>query len=263
MKKQIFGILGAIVLIGGLVAIGFVTGNDSSPSPTPSPTSGQGGSGVTSLSESQQFTEGNQVDTTITFNELGNTPTVYTPLAVYTANKYFENAIANPYFVSGYWQTKDNYSVNAINKYLTPYLSEDLKTEYLSQLTTPEFETFYSPLVFLPDSNLERLTECSEDWVEDACFSVTPPPSIDSIIVTGVDETHVKLDLTISISPQYLDPGNNGGTVLQPRQYNISMVLVEQNPATDDSELPIMIIETISGSLDIKDNQPYIGNNAP
>lgn len=218
---------------------------------------------LTVLAETDQFTEGNQVDTDVNLDNLGTTSPVYATLSVYTANKYVENAIANPYFVSGYWGTKDGYSVNAVKKYVTPYLTEELNIQYLEAATDPKaeaFTAFYNPKVFLPTPGLTIPEQCSEDWVKEVCYTMTPPPTISNVVITGLDENSVKLDATVTINPIYWNPAkSDGDLMIQPRVYTLSMALDEVNPANNDGK-PIMLVKEITSTLDIKDNIEYITN---
>lgn len=239
--------------------------------PTPAPTSADAyeeeQAHLESLASTVQFTEGNMIDAPRNVNNLGGTSAVYATLGIWTANKYVENAITNLYFVSGWWGVKDNYSEAAVNKYIAPYMTNELTQEYMTNLQvpgSPEFTNFYTPRVYLPDPNLKINPYCYDTWEKEACVTIAPPPGITDIVVTGVDKTTVKVDVKVNISAIYQSPTRaEGNLIIQPRTYNMSFILSEKNTLDDlnDTELPIMVIESISSSLEIQGNIDYITNS--
>lgn len=262
-----------LVIITGIGLFFLSNSNTEEPAdPKPVPTSGAQGETreeyeerVDALATTPQFLEGNQVDSSRNLDALGSTDPIYAPLATWTANKYVENSITNLYFVSGWWEKKDGYSEAAINKYISPYLTEDLKQQYLDNLTEPgsaSFNEFYSGRVYLPAADLIINPQCFDSWEREACIKIMPPPQISDIVITGIDENTLKLDAKVNISAVYQNPNApEGNLILQPRVYNLSFVISEVNSFdADNPELPIMLIESVDASLEIKDNVDYITN---
>ena len=218
------------------------------------------------LVETKQFIEGSQVDTVRDTDSLGATNPVYSSLAIWTANEYIKNNITNLYFVSGYWEKKDKFSDSAMNTYTFKYLSDSVKQDYLNALqdtSSAAFRDFYNTKVFLPTPGLNVMPPCYDQWLEEACYTIAPPPGITAVKVTGLTDTSVQLDLTVDINPIYENPNAPGGsTMIQPRTYHLTMVLSETNSySPDNPDLPIMLIESINGTLEIKDTVDYITNS--
>lgn len=195
--------------------------------------------------------------------DIGNTNPVYGILGAYTVNKYVEDAIENPYFATGWWKTKDEYTAGSIKTYITPYVSEELNAKYLEAAKEPEseaFNSFYTGKVSMPDPALQVAPNCYDTWDAEACAAF--PPQITDMTITGLSDTSVKITATVSMQLLYQKPDSpEGNLISQDRDYKLEFVLSEKNkPASNDTEVPIMIIDDISASLEIKGNTDYLIN---
>lgn len=190
------------------------------------------------------------------------TPTELT-LATWTVDQYLQNAILNPYFVSGYWQ-KDSYNIGTIDKYIAPYISSEVYDSLVQDLSSvdadaPLPETI-SNKIFTPSTSAIIPPQCYDTWQEDYCFS--DPYKINDFSFTGNGDNtiNVNVDLTLSTLSQKLNSAE-GNLSSQSRTYSFSFVLsLENEPDTDTTKIPIMIIENIDSTLVVDEMQDYLIN---
>lgn len=200
----------------------------------------------------------------MTNGTLNDTPAPIMVLGVATATSYVDNAIFNPYFVSGYWGTKDNYMQDSLKKYVSPYLSKNLNKTFLDAASDPSKPVFQQTLgskIYFPEAGMQINPQCYATWQTDYCFA-NPQPTIESLSYKGISPTQVQVILTAVINVQYQKPGApDGNMVSQSRAYNFSFVLDKTNPPTSkDTDLPIMTISSMDASLEIRGQSDYLIN---
>lgn len=274
-KKPLIITLAAVlvVVLAAIAGIVFLNPFKGTPVPTSKPSAGASEykneeAKSKALVDTKQYSEAQQSAYAQFFkNTEGVVAPTTVPLAAWTANQYIQNAFLNPYFVSGYWAAKDNYDSSAIQKYLSPWVSEDLNKEFLKvdqTPGTPEFISYFSNKVYMPDSTLKINPSCFDTWNKEYCFSVAPPPQITDMHFKALTQTSVQVDATVNVAVQYQKPdAPDGNLILQDRDYHVTFVISEKNlPTSKDTKKPIMIIEQVSSTLEIKGNTDYLIGNA-
>lgn len=266
-KKKIISILGVVagIVIAVLVVVFVVipsTGEGKNPKPTetsePEP--------VADLRETTQYTESELAYSGYFANgELGSVDPETMVLGMWTAGKYIENAITNPYFVSGYWATKDNYMADSLTAYISPYLSKELNEKFLetaSAPTEPAFQEYFNNKLYFPDSSLAISDQCFETWETEYCFS--EKPVVTNMSYSGLENGSIQINATVQVDALYQKPDMaQGNLISQQRTYNLTFILEKQNPPTSlDAEIPIMIITSIDSSLDIRGQTDYLVNES-
>lgn len=267
-------VLVLLALVGIIATFSFKNQIIESPSPpviaTPVPTeltSEEKIKAFEKLMDTKQFEEGSQSEyasyfSNGTLNQL-NPPDL--TLATWTVSKYVENAITNPYFASGWWEAKDNYRQGSIDTYISPYLSKDLAKSFTSEgLDKAGIEEKFKGKIFFPDSGLQVAPQCFETWEDGTCFAAGPKEIIEDFSFEGLSATSVRINVSVKTSVLYQKPDSaEGNLIAQHRVYNMSFVLSEKNISEiKDSEIPIMIIESIDSSLEIKGTSDYLVNES-
>lgn len=170
---------------------------------------------------------------------------------VWGVSKYTEEGFFNPYFVSGYWENKDSFKVNAINEYLAPYLSDSLKAEYTEALkNTDTIKEYFKDKVYIPDSGMTVPTQCAEEWIAEECFRI--PSVIDSITVQGTGPKSATLTVNSTMHTNYQNPSNVDGVLTdQERKYSITFDVTFDNAEFRNLSVTDVKINKVGGSLDI------------
>lgn len=219
------------------------------------------------LRKTKQFTDiafsDNQYGAFLLNGELNGVSAEELNLSIWTADQYIQKAILNPYFVSGYWTTKDALSSGSIKSYISPYLSERLETSFLAEAnelkTRGSMDTMASKL-FIPDPILKIPAKCYDTWENDYCFSTQY--EITNLAYMGQPDGSMMVEISITISPLYQKPDSaEGNFSSQKRVYNLKFSLVKANePASNDTVIPIMVIDKIEGSVSVSDLEDYLVN---
>lgn len=191
----------------------------------------------------------------------GATPTELV-LATWTVDQYIQNAITNPYFISGYWE-KDNYSEESINKYISPYVSKDLTDVFISDsqsITNESIPEAISDKIFVPDASYAVPSKCYETWKQEYCTAETY--KINNFNFAGQQDGSIKISVEVNITPLYQKPNSPEGNLSsQNRTYFLDFTLALKNqPESNTTKIPIMIIDNLSSSLGTDELNDFIVN---
>jgi hypothetical protein len=255
-----------LMVIAYLLFIG--TAKDKVPAPevTPLPTPSSRASSE-ELRKTKQFTDisfgDNQYGAFLLNGELNGVGAEELNLSIWTADQYVQKAILNPYFVSGYWATKDDLSSDSIKSYISPYLSEALSTSFLTE--ADEFKTKGSmnslaSKLFIPDPILGIPAQCYDTWENEYCFS--SPYEVNNFAYTGQPDGSMLLEISITINPLYQKPDSaEGNFSSQKRIYDLKFSLSRLNePTSNDTVVPIMIIDDITSTVSTNGLEDYLVN---
>lgn len=263
-KKKLLLIIAAVVALCSLVVgIFLILPKQETPQPEPSQTSGEISLDPTTnqddyFKELDKLKDSEEMKVAIDkysgyinrdASNLGSfNPDLVLPVA-WGASKYIEEGFFNPYFVSGYWEKKDSYKADAINKYLAPYMSESLKNEYAETIKTPEsIPAYFNDKVYMPDSSMIVPESCAEDWVQEACFRI--PSTIDSITYQGVSEKNAIVTVDFTMNTNYQNPtGRDGVLTDQQRKYTLTFDVLFDNATMKDLSFNDVKIQKVSGSF--------------
>lgn len=176
------------------------------------------------------------------------------PLSAYTAANYTKQTFFNPYYITKYWEKKDNYSENSLNKYIFPYVSDDIKNDLTEKLADKaNIQANFASYTYMPEADKNVLPNCFDSWDVGYCFA-TADPVITNMVFTQLDNDTMKVSTSFKIDAVFQK--NNaleGDSVIETRNYVVDYVMsIKNEPETLDTTLPIMIIESVSvQSLDI------------
>lgn len=184
--------------------------------------------------------------------------------ASWTAREYVFAALEDPYLISGYWGSKDDYRASGVEG-VTTYLSGEAKSSFQENSevlrtvgSVEEKATALSALnqlIFLPTSNTELSLDstCYDKWEIGSCRK-------DEVMISNVaiadDEENVIITLQAKVTPLF-----NGyeGVVIEPRVYNYQFKLnLDTLPSSNDTQVPIFTINSIDGSLVINPTEKFI-----
>lgn len=172
---------------------------------------------------------------------------------LYAVGNYVEKGFFNPYFVSNFWQTKDNYTPNSLDSYLGEYLTDSYK-ESLLQIPHENLDN----RIFIPDSSLTIPVGCAEDWTDYECFTV--PPTIDKITIKGMDANTAIFTVQFTMNVNYQSPDMPVGSYLkQQRNYSVDFTVVNTNPSLENLKFTDIKIDNVSTSLDITNSVDTAG----
>lgn len=263
-NKILILLFGIVVIIASFAIWASINISESkAPDPIPSPIAS---SKKIDLMTTLQYNEASpEIGQFYTNGSIGETETEYMVLAMWTTNSYIKNSIMNPYFITDYWGSKDNYSAKSLEKYLSPSLSSSLNDEFIEAAISPnssEFKTYFESKIFLPSEGLTVSPECYNTWDEEYCFSETP--TITDMSYTGISKDSIKVDATIKISTLYQKKdAPEGNLIVQDREYKMTFILNATNlPKTKDAILPIMTISNITSSLVINEPTDFLINES-
>ena len=268
MKKRlliILSIVAALALVGGLFLIFNPFGQNPEPTPTTPSTSQprqvtdqiiteatqkvlDTEEFTTSSAKYSQFLD-NQTDITSPF------PPALVLFAANTAGTYVDNAYLNPYFVSGYWDAKDDLSDAALKKFLYPSVTDELQST-LTEATTleePDAYTRFSPYVFMPTPGAVIPEDCAENW--NNCFFLDP--QIQSIKVVGTTGTEANVQVVFTTQTFFQAPEFNEGIYsVENRKYVVDMVVENTNPYFENFAATDIKVKSLTTSLDITVENP-------
>jgi hypothetical protein len=275
-KKSLFISLSAVVVIAIIAVVVFVVkpfgANNGENTPTPIPTPTDTIRDIESenaiyeqLANTKQYKEASENENATLYGngDIKSTHPVYGVLGAWTVNKYIEQAIENPYFITGWWKEKDKYKFDSLQTYVSPYLSTELNDQFKAAAANPEseeFNSFFNGKLSFPDPSLQISPQCYETWDKEACFPI--PPRVTEMSIEGVSAKSVKITATVNVQALYQKPDSpDGNLIYQDRDYKLVFTLSEKNfPEDPETELPIMIIDDISATLEIKGNVDYLIN---
>lgn len=268
--------IGAILLalFGGLIVSNFInTKPEPTPSPTPTvdastapipiPTATPGpdqfleGYDLTDFLESEQYEQGitspmgefiEQIDT-------GDLDPAIAQFSMSTMQRYIENSVANPYFVSNFWTSQDERRADSLEVYLTSLMDEELEKTFLEPAENPEgeaFQEYYSARLHLLSEGLEPAVSCQESFGEETCFF--EPYEVQDFTLNQVEgsDSEVEGTVTVKVLPLYQKPDSVlGDTVYEDRTYTFTftMKLNDEETTAKLDEKPIMELTALSGSL--------------
>lgn len=164
---------------------------------------------------------------------------------LYAVGNYVEKGFFNPYFVSDFWQTRDNYTPNSLDSYLGEYLTDSFKESLLS-IPHENLDN----RIFIPDASLGIPVGCAEEWIEYDCF--TTPPTIQKITVKGMNRDTAIFTVQFVMDVNYQAADMPVGSYLkQQRNYSVDFTVVNTNPGLENLEFTDIKIDNIATSLDI------------
>jgi hypothetical protein len=195
--------------------------------------------------------------------KLNQVPVEELVLSTWTIDKYIENAIVNPYFVSGYWNGEDSYALSSIETYVSPYLSETENAEFLAeaiQVKEGNISDAFANKLYMPSNDLIVPEQCYDTWEQEYCFSEAY--TVNNLDYVGQENGSLLINMNLTMHPLYQKPNSPEGNLSsQDRTYSLTFQMKRINePTTNDTELPIMIIEDVQGSLVINGLQDYLIN---
>lgn len=267
-KPLIIGIsiFAVILLVSGLGLLWF--NSNQQPEPTPAPT--KSSSDTTGLGEAKDEIRNSELlaefvgtddfmEKSLATDGAFNTETseanelslgMLRPFAVATS-LYIKDAYFNPYFVSGYWEQKDNFSENALNKFLKDKVTEkeleELKT--LSKGENPR--ELLKDKIYMPTNGIAANEDCAEKWT--GCF--VADPQITSISVNGTSETTAKVDAVFTVETLHQIPDADEGELnVEVRTYKVSFDVVNTNTDYETLKLTDIKVDKTTGSLEISYN---------
>lgn len=172
---------------------------------------------------------------------------------LYAVGNYVEKGFFNPYFVSDYWQTKDNYSQNSLDSFLGEYLTDSYKENFV-QIPHENLDN----RIFIPDASLGIPVGCAEDWTDYECF--TTPPTIQKITVKGMDTNTAIFTVQFVMDVNYQSPDMPVGSYLkQTRNYSVDFTVVNTNPQLENLKFTDIKIDNVAASLDITNSNDTAG----
>lgn len=262
-KKLLTIILGSVALLslagGAFLLFNPFAGNSNEPEPTATnePTAELARqAAVDALKETDEYQTA--VDTySIYFNlnesDLGveYDPDLIIP-SLNAVGSYTEEAFFNKYFVSGYWEAKDQRSPNAINKYLSPYITEKYSEELVALSSDPAVPLWDSmrDKLYVPDPSMSVLPACAEDWEELSCFTL--PPTIQKITAKGVSANTAEYTVSFQMDVIFQSPNNQDGVYTrQQRNYVVTYSVDNTNPSYKNLQMTDIKVNNATGSLDI------------
>lgn len=230
---------------------------DATPTPAPSKSSSVSVAGTMQYSTPQEK-YGRFLSDGTTMAE----PTYLLP-AYYTADQYIQKAFNSTYLFSGELEA-DSYPVSwASQKGLLGTFSVDYADSFRVLNDTARSQN--STEIF----NNVIYTRGGQDTILPSCSSASSISDCVSTEYNVIKATHiynsasdVQLEITIQLSPIYQKPDSaEGNSIVQTREYKLNFGLTYANaPESNDTEIPIMVITSITSTLDIKSTQDYIGN---
>ena len=264
-KKKLIIIVASILVVLGIVGVGgyFLLQNNNSDTPKPSPT------GTPMTPEEEQEEAWSQVEQDELYQETVSKYSQYlnqeesnygdlyqgaiTIPGLYAVGNYVEKGYFNPYFVSDYWQTKDNYSPNSLDSFLGEYLTDSYKENFL-QIPRENLDN----RIFIPDASLGIPVGCAEDWIDYDCF--TTPPVIQKITIKGTDTNTAIFTVQFVMDVNYQSADMPVGSYLkQTRNYSVDFTVKNTNPSLKNLKFTDIKIDNVAASLEITNSIDIAG----
>lgn len=257
----------ALLMIGYLVFFHGQSDTTSKPISTIAPPSVNDETSIEELRKTTQFKDiafvENQYAQFLSNGTLNGVNAEELNLSIWTIDKYIHGAITNPYFISGYWEDEDSLALNSIEKYITPYISQEQSETLISEvaaLKTNGVSEALASKIFLPDPQLTIPEKCYDTWQDDYCLASLH--KIDKLSYVGQSDGSIKINVEVIIAPLYQTPDAPEGSVSsQERRYALEFIVIRANePDSDDTKIPIMTISEVRGSVAINGLQNYLTN---
>lgn len=257
----------ALLIVVAVVAFNASQSNNIVSKPAPKPAQSTSPANPVNLRLTNQFKEitagDNQYLQFLSNGTLDSVSAEELNLSIWTIDKYIQKAIVNPYFVSGYWSGEDSTDLSSIKSYLSPYFSKRENISLLEEVT--EFQSTgtqdsLTSKLFMPDKNLMVPSSCYETWEDAYCFA--EPYKITSLTYVGQVDGSITVQVGVTLFPLYQKPNSAEGNLSsQERSYSLSFSMIRANePTSNDTQIPIMVIDDVNGSLSTNKLKDYLVN---
>ena len=170
--------------------------------------------------------------------------------SVYAVSKYIEEGYFNPYFVSDYWQTKDDYSANSINSFLGDYITDSYKEALVAGIPAN-----INNRVFVPDTAFGIPVGCAEDWTDYECFNL--PPEIKKITYKGLNAYTAVYTAEFQMNVNVQDANKPVGEyTVQQRNYKVDFTVTNTKSSIKDLKFTDIKINEVSPTVEITNISP-------